>query len=304
MKQFLYLDTDIINSIIAQSEQGLITNFSKENESGKNENKVFSTELQGKATANASFWKLAKAEAEGALGIGFDINKGEHETYREIINKTLHDAAFDFAYNYINPKEYPLGQSNDDEYGDYIKLNRVFDFVDLSYLEKIFSKDGLLDYLKKDAKKKVEDQLQETEASLTREQLKAAKRAIRENANKLIKSQNQEYDDIHDIITMFRSLLPYSRMLLSVDGYLIPLEDRYFRINPENLGFKYGGELTCVGVITNIIGEDTNPEDEKNVFSTLQFTVNEMLRSILPTKEKNICVIHPIAVYYDTEIQE
>ena len=88
-------------------------------------------------------------------------------------------------------------------------------------------------------------------------------------------------------------------MLISTDGYLIPLEDKYFRINPTNLGFKYGGDITCVGVITNIIGEDTNPEDEKNIFATLQFNVNEMLRAILPNKEKNICVVHPIAVYYE-----
>lgn len=88
-------------------------------------------------------------------------------------------------------------------------------------------------------------------------------------------------------------------MLISSDGYLIPLDDKYFRINPSNLGFKYGGEITCVGMITNIIGTDTNPCDDKNIFATLQFTVNEALRAILPTKEENLCVIHPIAVFYE-----
>lgn len=92
--------------------------------------------------------------------------------------------------------------------------------------------------------------------------------------------------------------MPYKRMLISHDGYLIPLEDDYFRIDPQSLGFKYGGEITCVGMITNIIGEDTNPNDSRNIFATLQFTVNEALRSILPTIEKNLCVVHPIAVYY------
>ena len=32
MKQFLYLDTDIVNSIIAQAEKGLVTSMSNENE--------------------------------------------------------------------------------------------------------------------------------------------------------------------------------------------------------------------------------------------------------------------------------
>ena len=74
--------------------------------------------------------------------------------------------------------------------------------------------------------------------------------------------------------------------------------DRYFRIDAQNLGFKYGGEITCVGMITNIIGEDTDPNDSQNIFATLQFSVNEVLRQLLPTKERNLCVIHPIAVYY------
>ena len=143
--------------------------------------------------------------------------------------------------------------------------------------------------------------MQEAEDSLTREQLRLAKKSIRDKAQEIIKAQNQEYDDIHDILSMFSKILPYSRMMLSSDGYLIPLEDRYFRINPENLGFKYGGEITCVGIITNIIGEDTNPNDNKNLFATIQFSVNEILRSILPTKKKNLCIVHPIAVYYENQ---
>lgn len=88
-------------------------------------------------------------------------------------------------------------------------------------------------------------------------------------------------------------------ILIEYKGYKdIPLDDRYFRIDAQNLGFKYGGEITCVGMITNIIGEDTDPNDSQNIFATLQFSVNEVLRQLLPTKERNLCVIHPIAVYY------
>lgn len=87
-------------------------------------------------------------------------------------------------------------------------------------------------------------------------------------------------------------------MLISNDGYLVPLNLKYFRVDPIDLGFKYGGEITCVGMITNIIGKDTNPNDDKNIFATLQFTANEVLRSILPTSQNNLCIVHPIAVYY------
>lgn len=75
--------------------------------------------------------------------------KSHYKTYHEIINKTLHDAAFDFTYNYIKPKDIDLCKNCHHEYNEYVKLNRVFNFVDFAYLEKIVSKGGLIEYLKK-----------------------------------------------------------------------------------------------------------------------------------------------------------
>lgn len=100
------------------------------------------------------------------------------------------------------------------------------------------------------------------------------------------------------IIKAIRSFMPYNRLLISKDGYLIPLDEQYFRVDPKNLGFRYGGEITCVGIITNIFGEDANPNDSQNVFATLQYAANSALKELLPTTEKNICIVHPIVVYY------
>ena len=80
--------------------------------------------------------------------------------------------------------------------------------------------------------------------------------------------------------------MPYNRLLISKDGYLIPLDGQYFRVDPKNLGFRYGGEITCVGIITNIFGEDANPNDSQNVFATLQYAANSALKELLPTTEK------------------
>ena len=133
---------------------------------------------------------------------------------------------------------------------------------------------------------------------MSREQSRANGKIINSEVKKIIADNEKQYDDIYDIIAAFRQLIPYTRMMISHDGYLIPMDDQYFRINPQNLGFKYGGEITCVGMITNIIGADISPDDPQNIFAKLQFTVNEALRSILPTDERNLCVIHPIAVFY------
>ena len=219
-------------------------------------------------------------------------------TSREIISKVLHDAAFDIAYGYIKPQKLSVGKNDSGEYGDYVELTRVFDFVDMDYLEKLFSKNGLIDFLKKNDKEKIETEASRATGEMNRAQLRSTEKTIKSELKKLIAESDKQYDDIHDIIVAFRQLMPYARMMISYDGYLIPMDDQYFRIDPQNLGFKYGGEITCVGMITNIIGADTNPNDPKNMFATLQFTVNEALRKILPTNKENLCVIHPIAVFY------
>ena len=298
MKQFLYLDTDIVNSIIAQSEKGLVQEQSQENEGNKTKSTHVGGGVAGTGATVGSFLKLAKAEA--SLSISGELGKdySSSTTSREIISKVLHDAAFDIAYTYIRPKKFALGTDNNDDYGDYIELTRVFDFVDMEYLENLFSKNGLVDFLKKTSKEKIETEASKATDGMNRGQLRTAGKQIKSELKKLIADSDKQYDDIHDIIVAFRQLMPYTRMLISSDGYLIPMDDKYFRIDPKNLGFKYGGEITCVGMITNIIGADTDPDDPKNLFATLQFKVNEILRTILPTNAENLCVIHPIAVFY------
>lgn len=299
MKQFLYLDIDIVNSIIAQTNNGLINTLSNEQEISESESDSINSTVQADGTIGGKLFGLAKAEIDLSGKLEAIENGVSASVSREIISKTLHDAAFDIAYSNISPKKFKMGEQNSDDYGDYVELTRVFDFVDIEYLDKLFDKDGLIDFFKKTSKEKIETELNAATDGMNREQLRTVSSKIKGELKKLVDASNKQYDDVHEMIKAFKQLLPYSRMLISSDGYLIPLDDKYFRINPANLGFKYGGEITCVGMITNIIGTDTNPCDDKNIFATLQFTVNEALRAILPTKEENLCVIHPIAVFYE-----
>lgn len=298
LARLLYLDTDIVNSIIAQSEKGIITGFSTEEENGeqKSTNKSISGNLEG--DAGGKLLKVFNAELKLDIRGGIGTEKEVHSASREIITKTLHDAAFDIAYDSITPVCLTSNGQDQDDYGAYVELTRVFDVVDFDYLERIFSKGGLIEYLKKTEKEKIETTASVATESLNRSQQRSNSNAIRAKIKEAVAASGKQYDGIKEIIDMVRQIIPYNRMLISSDGYLIPLDDRYFRIDAQNLGFKYGGEITCVGMITNIIGEDTDPNDSQNIFATLQFSVNEVLRQLLPTKERNLCVIHPIAVYY------
>ena len=298
MKHFIYLDTDIVASIIAQAEKGYITQqtIEKGNETTRTKDKTGSVSVE--ASGSGGFWKFLQAEAKASLAGELHDGSTTQSSTKELKEKILHDAAFDIAYEYIKPFTVEYGSQDSDEEGNYLELKRVFDFVDFDYFEGLFQADGVIDLIKKSSAEQLEEKADQLTSNYNREQLRKAGNKIKSELKKAIVSSNKQYDDVHAIIKAFRGLIPYTRMLMSQDGYLIPLDDKYFRIDPSNLGFKYGGEMTCVGIVTNIIGESTDPGDSSNIFATMQFTANEALRKILPTTEGDLCVIHPIAVFY------
>lgn len=296
MKQFIYLDTDIVNSIIAQRQKGIVVQQTIENEEGASSTK--SREGKASVEGRMSSGLLKLFDITGSAEGGLNATDISSSSARNVVEKILHDAAFDIAYDCIKPHIIETGNQEYDEEGNYILIRRVFDFVDLDYFDELFSEDGLISFIRDEEEKAIRERVDAIKTG-NREQMRENKKERDKSVNALIKENNSKYDEGTKAIKALRSIIPYTRMLISYDGYLVPLEDEYFRINPRNLGFKYGGEISCVGMITNIIGEDADPCDANNIFATLQHYASEALRSILPTREKNLCVIHPIAIYYD-----
>lgn len=298
MKQFLYLDTDTINSIIAQKEKGIVKGIKKENSNSKENNNKEELGAAAGGQAEGALFKLAKAEGELNVNGRIALEHNYSNTSKEILEKTLHDASYDIAYDYIKPEIIDINNNEYDDYGNYVELKRVFDVIDIEHLSSLFSKNGVIDYLKKLTEKEIRDTINNEKNKLDREQLRQKNKEIDEKEKELIKQSTKNFDDSAEILDVFKKIFPYRRMLICEDGYLVPLEEKYFRVNPDTVGFMYGGEIICVGMISNIIGQDTQPNND-NVFSNLQFSLNEVLRNVLPTNEKNICVIKPIAVYYN-----
>lgn len=294
MKQFLYLDTDIVNSIIAQAEKGIITQRTIEASETKNKNrrKLFSP----KANASAGgFWKFVEAKAQLEMTGEFEGVILNGQASKDVIEKVLHDAAFDEACKYIEIHDVKEGIQDFNKEGNYLKLWRELTFIDLDYLENIFQIGEGSTQMKELSKEQIEKKVFE---STNRKQRRDNKDKFNQLLDETIEKSAGQIDMLNSMIRLLKRLIPYKRLLLSKDGYIIPADDKFFRIDPKCMGFKYGGSITCIGMLTNLIGEDFNPTDNDNVFEKIQFSAHEALRDLLPTKEKNLCVIHPIAIYY------
>ena len=64
MKQFIYLDTDIVNSIIAQKDKGLVLETASEHEDTSGDERGKTGSLTFNGSASGGIWKFAQAQAE------------------------------------------------------------------------------------------------------------------------------------------------------------------------------------------------------------------------------------------------
>ena len=87
MKQFIYLDTDIVNSIIAQKEKGLVLETASEHEdaAGKESTKTGNISLDG--SVGGGIWKFAQAQAELTGTGGLEFNSHSQTVLKEIATK-------------------------------------------------------------------------------------------------------------------------------------------------------------------------------------------------------------------------
>ncbi len=295
MKYFLYLNNDIINSIISQAEQGLITELMNESENSSGKSFDKETKVGALAKLSSTFYKLFGAECEFDYEHTRNNSSQENHVSKDIVQKTLHDAAYNIAYDYISEQ---IKRNQVEDLGEYVEISGDFQYIDIKSLVSYFDEDGIIDYIKNEEMEKIGGQIDAQFASLNRETSRSNQNEIQKRKKDAKNAIDAKYKKIKDIVNLLRNILPCDRMYISNDGYIIPIDGRYLRDYPESFGFKYGGLMTCLGYVTNIIGQDTYIEDNSNVFASLQHGINESLRSILPLTDDNLFIITPIAIYY------
>lgn len=234
-----------------------------ENSSGKSFDKE--TKVEALAKLSSTFYRFFGAEAE------FDYEhtrtNGTHDNHvsKDIVQKTLHDAAYNVAYDYISEH---LNKAQVKDLEEYVEISGDFQYIDFKSLVSYFNENGLIDFIKKEELKKIKIQIDTEFESLNREARRNNQQEISRRKRVAKDAIDNKYKEIDDIIKLLHNILPCDRMYISNKGYIIPIDDRYLRDYPESFGFKYGGSMTCLGYVTNIIGKDTHIEDNSNAFAS------------------------------------
>lgn len=292
MRRFIYLDTDTLNSYLAQIFDGLLQSQETEKSTGKKKEKQnrFANSLGGQI-AFKLFGKGIDANAQATYEHLKTV--ANDEMVRDVQTKIMHDNAFDEFETYLKNNNL-LTSTN---IGNFISVEDDFFIFDIAFYQKLFDEKGFVSGLKeiqKDAiQKEAEQKVQEMNHEQRRE--KSLQRKVKEIVDAATSKNEEEYDAAEKLINMLSSIIPYPQMMC-ISNYVVVLKEQYLRDDLSTAAFKYGGKIKVVGYITNkvVAQADTHVP----AFAAIGNSINALL-NIFFENAQEMFIVHPIAIYYD-----
>lgn len=301
MKSFIYLDTDTVNSYIAQIDDGLKTLQTQTNQSTSTLEKQTSHTTSGETDANLSI-----------LGKGLDAkidyiynhlkSRTTSNLYSDVETKVLHDNAFRQVVDYLEKQS--LFVNDNIQIGQFIKVQGSFHLLDLDYYKKLFDESDFVDMMNEpklaELDKACEIEFQKATANMTinREVRRSPEYKEAEKKIEQIKEEaKQALDDsnakLQKQLSLLLKIFPY-KSIICVGNYLAIFDEKYLREDIQKAPFKYGGKINMVGYVTNT----TYVNENSSFFSGPGDMINSILKSLFETTD-DLYIIHPIALYYE-----
>lgn len=323
MKEIIYLDTNFLNSFLAQINNGLPTSTSRED---SEEVKNTSEESSGHRSATsieATFksgefeipliLKSPSGEVKGVWRPGeFSEEKAiasQTEFAKEIITTQMHDNALEEFINYLDRTDTTLAVSDSRDIGTYINKTTNFKIFDFKYLKKIMDVEALtrmifyeteeqvnkfklqLNSAPKDKRSGKEYQVFKSQLTATEEKLKKSKETFK-NQLEFVQQALSYIDNISSCTTY-----------LITDGFILPMKEEFLRERGSDLSFKYGStssiDISFIGKITGEIPNtnmgELNPEEMITRFHEMLYIVLISLNLI----KKGDKIVSPVAIYFE-----
>ena len=295
MRSFIYLDTDILNSYLAQIFGGLIQK--QDIETQKNTKKKKQHKI-GMSLASKIALKLLGKGIEGDAQTNYEYLKAaeEEDILKDVKAKIMHDNAFDEFVKYVDENNLFASKENV-EIGNFVSIEDEFYIFDMNYYKNLCSENGFLKVLenvknvnvKNTMEQKYDENNRETKRNKTTKE--AYDSAIREAEEK----NHKEYEAVKYMFDMLASIIPYQQ-ILCIDNYLVVLDDKFLRDSLSMVSFKYGGKVKVVGYITNKVNAQAN--NPLTTFAGLADSLNKSMNMFFPNADE-MYIVHPIAIYYD-----
>ena len=292
MRRFIYLDTDTLNSYLAQIFDGLIQTQESEKSTGKK------NEKQNRLASS-----LCGQIAFKLFGKGIDANAQatyEHlktvandEMVRDVQTKIMHDNAFDEFASYLKDNNL-LGGT---DIGNFISIEDDFYIFDIAFYQKLFAEKGFVFGLKEIQKSNIQKEAEQKVQELNREQQRGRnlQKQVRDIVDAATAKSEEEFTAAETLINMIASIIPYPQ-ILCISNFVVVLNEEYLRDDLSTAAFKYGGKIKVVGYVTNKVMAQSNTH--VSAFAGIGNSINALMKIFFENADE-MFIVHPVAIYYD-----
>ncbi len=292
MRRFIYLDTDTLNSYLAQIFDGLIQSQETEKTEGtrtEKQNKLANS-LGGQIT-----FKLFGKGVDSNVQATYEHLKivADDDMVRDVQTKIMHDNAFNEFATYLTENNLLTGT----EIGNFIAIEDDFYIFDIDFYKKLFDEKGFVSSLKEIQKDTIRKEAEQKVQEMNREQQrsKSTQRQVKDIIEDMTSKNDEEYEASEKLINMISSIIPYPQMMC-ISNYIVVLNEQYLRDDLSTAAFKYGGKIKVIGYITNKV--TAQADTPVSAFAAIGKSINALLNIFFENADE-MFIVHPIAIYYD-----
>lgn len=327
MKEIIYLDTQFLNSFLAQKNDGLPTLKSHEraeeikdalessdgHKSGSSIEAIFKTGdfeiplvFKGPSGEIKGVWRPGTYSEEKAIA-------SQTEAAKQIISTQMHDNALEEFIIYLNEntEDIYVTELTEDKncIGKYVTKKSTFNIIDFDYLIKIMQADIIKMFMFDELDKKLDEinqQLKNTpKAQKNTKEYQQTNSFFKDRKVKIENTKKQtisELEKVEKMLKYLKEILPNSTFLIG-DGIIAPLKEEFLREQGKELSFKYGNssnlEITLLGKVTGKISSSELPQlNDIDIVLQLHQMIYFILESLKLTK-KGDHIVSPVAIYFE-----
>lgn len=310
MKDYIYIDTELLNSNLAQAFEGLPIKSLNEELVAENNNNSSSYEAHGDinimpAGIGTSFGgKIISKESEALT-----------ESQKDVLESAFHDYAVDLLINEFDDKNQLITEFSELQEGVVFKLSGSFTILDFDYISEVTDLEEIQSILSPNRDKLYEIQNQLDLLNKYSKKGKSNNSQSKQQITRLEKQRDEILDESSEMFSIFNLIKNMSRfsrkvfpgtIIIKMGTLLLMLDKKYLRNNTTQINNLSGTtrELTVFGLITTkvdkiLAGEDKIEGIKPNDIGSIPSMISNIILSTFEMINLDDYYVKPIAAYFE-----
>ena len=299
MKEIIYLDTKLVNSLLAQQNSGLITKLV--NEDAESDSRTEGTTEQTTTSSDVGLSALLKAAGSYSNTNVDSYNFVFSKSNKNLVETALDDYSLDLLITGLEAKE--LIKHSDYQDGDLISVSgelTVFNFEQLANTSDLEEIEFLLPGY---------DEFKSLQSELRK--IKSKDKHLPKNKQiqkELSRNSWNNFEMMKHVSSYLTKLLPDTNLIkISNTFSILPLE--FLRVQSVQLSFMQLGKrkIKMLGICSSIFDEQipsdfSHMKDSNLMLRYAPTTILNIMLGSFGMVNKDDHLVRPIAIYFDDEI--